>query len=65
MDKASDDRLARLRADQVKLEEESKVAQERKRKGLYGWEKSQREAEREAFKVDLAEKQLVNGVLMD
>lgn len=65
VDKASEERLARLRADQAKLEEENRVIQERKRKGLYGWEKSQREAEREAFKVELAEKQLLNGALMD
>ncbi|KAL0634462.1 hypothetical protein Q9L58_006633 [Maublancomyces gigas] len=61
VDKASEDRLTRLRADQVKLEEENKSIQERKRKGLYGWEKSQREAEREGFKVELAEGSLVGG----
>lgn len=65
VDKASEDRLARLKAEQVKLEEENRVIQERKRKGLYGWEKSTREAEREGYKVELAESQLVGGVLMD
>ncbi|KAL7275328.1 hypothetical protein RUND412_001730 [Rhizina undulata] len=64
-DKHSEERLSRLRAEQTKLEEEGRIIQEKKRKGLYSWEKSQREAEREAFKVELAEKQLVNGVLMD
>jgi len=61
VDKASEDRLTRLRLDQAKLEDENRTIQERKRKGLYGWEKSQREAEKEGFKVELAEGGLVSG----
>ena len=65
IDKAAEDRLGRLQLDQTKLDEEDKTIQERKRKSLYGWEKAHRESEREAYKVELAEKQLINGALMD
>ncbi len=61
LDKAHEERMARLKAEQAKLEEEAKVLQEKKRKGLYAWEKSRREAERESFKVEIAEKQLNGG----
>lgn len=58
VDKASEDRLTRLRAEQIKLEEEVRVSQEKKRRGLYSWEKSKREAEIASYRVDVAESQL-------
>lgn len=56
LDKTSDERLARLKADQAKLEEDLKVLQEKKRAGLVAWERSRREAEREGFRVQMAER---------
>lgn len=52
------ERVARLKAEQQKLEEENKIIQERKRRGLAAWDRAEREAAREAYKVELAEKQL-------
>lgn len=52
------ERVARLKAEQQKLEEENKIIQERKRRGLAAWDRAEREAVREAYKVELAEKQL-------
>ena len=54
----STERITRLKAEQQKLEDENKIVQERKRRGLTVWERSEREAAREAYKVDLAEKGL-------
>lgn len=64
LDKTSDERLARLKAEQAKLEEDLKSVQEKKRKGLRAWEKSVRETERETFKVELAEKAFLGGELL-
>jgi translation initiation factor RLI1 len=55
--------LARLRAEQAKLEEEVKSSQEKKRKGMYAWEKSKREAEIAGFRVEVAEGQLLANEL--
>lgn len=52
------EKLARLRADQAKLEEELKLLQVRKRRGLAMWERAERESAREAFRVELAENAL-------
>lgn len=54
----STERIARLKAEQQKLEEENKMVQERKRRGLGVWERAERDAAREAYKVELAEKGL-------
>ena len=54
----STDKLARLRIEQVKLEDENRVVQERKRRGLAVWERAEREAVREGLKVELAERAL-------
>lgn len=58
LDKASDERMSRLKSDQTKLDEELRSVQEKKRKGLMQWEKSRRESEREGFRVQTAESQL-------
>jgi len=60
-DKASEDRLARLRAEEVKLREELEISREKKRKGMYAWDKSRREAEIASFRVEVAERQLMAG----
>ena len=60
-DKSGEERLARLRAEQVKLEEEMKSSQEKKRKGMYAWDKSRREAEIANYRVEVAERQLLAG----
>lgn len=54
----STDRLARLKSEQQKLEDENRVVQEKKRRGLAVWERVDREAAREGYKVELAEKGL-------
>ncbi|TGZ76342.1 hypothetical protein EX30DRAFT_375550 [Ascodesmis nigricans] len=64
-DKTIDERLARLKADQAKLEEDLKGLQEKKRSGLLAWERSKREAEKEAFKVESAEGQLNRDTKME
>ncbi|KAI5787201.1 hypothetical protein EDC01DRAFT_631568 [Geopyxis carbonaria] len=64
-DKASEERLARLRADQAKLEEDVKILQERKRKGLFQWERTKREAEKEGFRAEVAEQYLLGEVMME
>ena len=63
-DKASEERLVRLRAEQVKLEEEVRISQDKKRKGMYSWDKSRREAEIANSKVEEAERQLLAGDVM-
>ena len=64
LDKASDERMARLKADQAKLDDELRSVQDKKRKGLQQWEKSRRESEREGFRVETAEKQLLGEEMM-
>ena len=58
-DKASEERQLRLRAEEAKLREELGALQDRKRRGLYAWERSQREAEFANFRVEVAERQLI------
>jgi len=62
-DKASEDRLAKLRAEQTKLESEVEATQEKKRKGMYAWDKLRRESEIASYRVEVAEKQLMAGEL--
>lgn len=55
VDKASEERMARLKAEEEKLREEFEVSQDRKRRGMMAWEKSKREAETAGRRVELVE----------
>jgi hypothetical protein len=60
IDRASEDRLARLKLEQIKLEEEVRISQEKKRKGMYAWEKTRREAKIAHFRAEVADRQLMS-----
>lgn len=58
------DRLAKLENERLKLEEDIRVAEEKKRKAYRAWDRAEAESKRDALKSDLAERSLeevVNG----
>ena len=58
-DKPSEERQLRLRAEEAKLRDELGALQDRKRRGMYAWERSRCEAEFANFRVEVAERQLI------
>ncbi|KAF3927177.1 hypothetical protein ABW20_dc0102783 [Dactylellina cionopaga] len=55
------ERLNRLRADQSKLEEEVRIAQEKQRKSLMEWERGELELTTLSMRVDILEKASMEG----
>ncbi|KAI9800408.1 MAG: hypothetical protein M1833_003294 [Piccolia ochrophora] len=58
VEKSVADRLAKLQADQKRLETELAEKLEKKRAGLRGWDRMERESAREGLKSELAEQQV-------